>query len=99
MVYFVGLDVSLKATRICVVDEDGRPVREGIVDTQPEMIADRLARFSGELVLVGLETASITPWLYRSLMVKANGEFASCRFNAPSPGGDTVASTDKGGIT
>jgi transposase len=67
MGYYVGLDVSLKATRICVVDEGGRVVWEGVADTHPEMIADRLARFSGELVLVGLETGSITPWLYRSL--------------------------------
>ena len=67
MEYYVGLDVSLKATRICVVDGGGRSVWEGIADTQPEMIADRLARFSGELILVGLETGSISPWLYRSL--------------------------------
>lgn len=67
MGYYVGLDVSLKATRICVVDETGRVVWEGVADTHPEMIADRLARFSGELALVGLETGSITPWLYRSL--------------------------------
>jgi transposase len=67
MGYYVGLDVSLKATRICVVDGGGWAVWEGIADTQPEMIADRLARFSGELLLVGLETGSITPWLYRSL--------------------------------
>jgi hypothetical protein len=56
MGYYVGLDVSLKATRICVVDESGRTVWEGVADTHPEMIADRLARFSGALVLVGLET-------------------------------------------
>lgn len=67
MGYYVGLDVSLKATRICVVDETGCAVWEGVADTHPEMIADRLARFSGELALVGLETGSITPWLYRSL--------------------------------
>jgi len=65
--YYVGLDLSLKATRICVVDETGCAVWEGVADTHPEMIADRLARFSGELALVGLETGSITPWLYRSL--------------------------------
>ena len=67
MGYYVGLDVSLKATRICVVDENGRAVWEGVADTHSEMIANRLARFSGALVLVGLETGSITPWLYRSL--------------------------------
>ena len=29
---FVGLDVSLKQTSICVVDQSGSVVREGVVD-------------------------------------------------------------------
>ena len=32
MEYFVGLDVSLKQTSICVVNEKGSVVREGVVD-------------------------------------------------------------------
>src|SRR4249920_2783151 len=33
---YVGLDVSLKQTSICVVDQTGAVVREGVVDSDPE---------------------------------------------------------------
>ena len=39
MEYYVGLDVSLKQTSICVVDQAGLVVREGVVDSDPEAIA------------------------------------------------------------
>ena len=32
MEYYVGLDVSLKQTSICIVDQAGLVVREGVVD-------------------------------------------------------------------
>lgn len=67
MRYYVGLDVSLKTTQICVVDEDQRIVWRGASDTQPAMIAERLERLGLPLDLVGLETGSLTPWLYHSL--------------------------------
>ena len=34
---YVGLDVSLKQTSICVVNEKGLVVREGVVDSVPEV--------------------------------------------------------------
>jgi predicted nuclease with RNAse H fold len=39
MVHYVGLDVSLKQTSICVVNETGFVVREGAVASDPEAIA------------------------------------------------------------
>ena len=36
---YVGLDVSLKQTSICVVDQTGAVVREGVVESDPEAIA------------------------------------------------------------
>ena len=39
MEYYVGLDVSLKQTSICVVDQAGFVVREGVVDSDPEAIS------------------------------------------------------------
>jgi transposase len=36
---YVGLDVSLKLTSICVVDQTGSIVKEGVVDSDPEAIA------------------------------------------------------------
>ena len=40
MEHFVGLDVSLKLTAICVVDRAGSVIREGMVDSTPETIAE-----------------------------------------------------------
>ncbi len=39
MEYYVGLDVSLKQTSICVVDQSGSVVREGVVNSDPEAIS------------------------------------------------------------
>src|ERR1700745_1553637 len=36
---YVGLDVSLKQTSICVVNQAGSVVREGVVDSDPDLIA------------------------------------------------------------
>ena len=39
MKYFVGLDVSLDETAVCVVDETGAILREGKAISDPEAIA------------------------------------------------------------
>jgi len=39
MEHYVGLDVSLKQTAICIVDRTGKVQREGIVSSDPEAIA------------------------------------------------------------
>jgi hypothetical protein len=40
MEHYVGLDVSLKQTSICVVNQVGLVVRGGVVDSEPEAIAE-----------------------------------------------------------
>jgi len=67
MEFYVGLDVSLKRTAICVVDRDGAVAWEGVADTHPEMILNALARWVGAIARIGLESGSTTPWLARSL--------------------------------
>ena len=42
MKYYVGLDVSLAETAICVLDVDGIIVREGTAPSHPDDIADWL---------------------------------------------------------
>ena len=64
---FAGLDVGGKRTAVCVVDEVGKIVFRGIVDTHPEMLAAALKRFDGKLAKVGLESGPFTPHLFRSL--------------------------------
>ena len=67
---YVGLDVSLKQTAICVVDGDCGVVWQGCADTPPEMILSALGRWVGKIARLGLETGSITPWLARALKAR-----------------------------
>jgi transposase len=64
---FAGLDVGFKRTAVCVVDEAGRIVWRGVVDTHPEALSRALQRWGGKLAKIGLEGMSMTPWLAREL--------------------------------
>lgn len=55
MEYYVGLDVSLKQTSICVVDQTGSVVREGVVDSDHEAISIYVRSKAPDAVRVGLE--------------------------------------------
>ena len=42
MDYFAGLDVSVKVTSVCIVDEAGKIVREARVAGEPEALLQAL---------------------------------------------------------
>ncbi len=44
MRYYAGLDVSVKSTAVCIVDCDGKVVKERSLATEPESLADWLAK-------------------------------------------------------
>jgi transposase len=67
MEYYVGLDVSLKQTSICVVNQTGLVVREGVVDSDPEAIAAFLRAKAPGAVRIGLETGPTATWLWTEL--------------------------------
>src|SRR6476620_6542593 len=64
---YVGLDVSLKQTSICVVDQTGAVVREGVVDSDPEAIAAFVRSKAPGAVRIGLETGPTSTWLWTEL--------------------------------
>lgn len=67
MVHYVGLDVSLKQTSICVVNQAGLVVREGVVDSDPELIAAFVRSKAPGALRIGLETGPTTTWLWTEL--------------------------------
>ena len=67
MVHYVGLDVSLKQTSICVVSETGSIVRECVTDSDPETIAAFVRSKAPDVVRVGLETGPTSTWLWTEL--------------------------------
>jgi transposase len=67
MVY-VGLDVSLNSVAICVIDNDGKVVREGTTIADPPSIARFLGPWSGAVERVGLEAGPTSEWLTANLL-------------------------------
>ena len=63
MTYYAGLDVSLRSTNICVVDDQGEVISEGKSDAE---VADIVAFLDGldlEISQVGLEAGTLTQYL------------------------------------
>jgi transposase len=54
MTQYVGLDVSLKETSVCVLDAAGSIVWEGKVDSEPGVIARMLSVRAPKALKVGL---------------------------------------------
>jgi hypothetical protein len=60
MAHFVGLDVSLKETSVCVVDDAGKVVCERKVPTEPGDIAVLLTSVGVEYVRIGIEAGPLS---------------------------------------
>jgi len=67
MAHYVGLDVSLEETSICVVDENGQKVWQGKTSSQPAAIAQEVGRHAPALAKVGFETGPLSTWHWHEL--------------------------------
>jgi transposase len=74
--FYCGLDISLRKTSICIVDQDGVIAKETTAASDPEAI-DRALRDSGfPLERIGIEAGSTSSWLLAGL--RARGWPAVC---------------------
>ena len=67
MDYYAGIDVSLEASSLCVVDASGKIVKEAKLSSEPEAL---IAWFKGlpfGLARIGLEAGPLSQWLYAGL--------------------------------
>jgi len=67
MAYFAGLDVSVKETSICIVDDTGKIVREARVASEPEALLQVLTNTIYRFKRIGLEAGPLSQWLYSVL--------------------------------
>jgi transposase len=67
MDYFAGLDVSVKETSVCIVDDAGKIVREARVASEPEALLQVLTNRIYRFKRVGLEAGPLSQWLYSIL--------------------------------
>lgn len=65
---FIGFDVSLASTAICVLDAQGRVVKETAVVCEPEVLVAFLRGLPGNIVAIGLEAGPLSQWLHQHLM-------------------------------
>ena len=67
MDYFAGLDVSVKETSVCIVDDTGKIVREVKVASEPAALLVVLKNPAYHFKRVGLEAGPLSQWLFSAL--------------------------------
>ena len=67
MDHFAGLDVSVKETSVCIVDDTGRIVRVVKVASEPEASLTALKNPSYHFKRIGLEAGPLSQWLFSAL--------------------------------
>jgi len=68
MMHFVGLDVSVKATSVCIVDAAGTVILEQKVPTEPADIIALLASLGTPYSRIGIEAGPLSQWLVNALI-------------------------------
>ena len=67
MDHFAGLDVSVKDTSVCIVDDTGKIVREVKVASEPTALLAVLKNPAYHFKRIGLEAGPLSQWLCSAL--------------------------------
>src|SRR5215471_17886863 len=67
MVHFAGLDVSVKATSVCVIDDAGKVILEQKIPTEPADIIALLTSLGVTFGRIGIEAGPLSQWLVNAL--------------------------------
>jgi transposase len=67
MHHYAGIDVSLEASAVCVVDGAGNIVREAKVESDPAALIAWFGSLGLTLERIGLEAGPLSQWLYAAL--------------------------------
>jgi transposase len=67
MEHYAGIDVSLEASSVCVVDAGGGVLREAKVASEPEALIGWFSGLGLDLARIGLEAGPLSQWLHAGL--------------------------------
>src|SRR5476651_2829306 len=67
MDHFAGLDVSVKETSICIVDDTGKIVKEVKLASEPQALLKVLGNPAYRFKRIGLEAGPLSQWLFSRL--------------------------------
>ena len=74
MDHFAGLDVSVKETSVCIVDDTGKIVREVKVASEPDALLAVLKNPAYHFKRIGLEAGPLSQWLF-SALAESDGDY------------------------
>jgi transposase len=64
---YAGIDVSLECSSVCVVDANGKIVREAKVASEPEALIAWFRSLGVSLERIGLEAGPLSQWLFAAM--------------------------------
>jgi transposase len=67
MDHFARLDVSVKETNVCIVDETGKIVREVKLASEPDALVAAMKNLAYHFKRIGLEAGLLSQWLFSAL--------------------------------
>src|SRR5438309_8022487 len=67
MYHYVGIDVSLEASSVCVIDGSGKIVREAKVASEPAALIAWFGGLGLALARIGLEAGPLSQWLFAAM--------------------------------
>ncbi|WPZ23521.1 IS110 family transposase (plasmid) [Sulfitobacter faviae] len=67
MKIFVGIDVSLASSAVCVLDERGQILKQAQIVSEPEAYISFLSDLPWPIEAIGLEAGPLSQWLHRGL--------------------------------
>jgi transposase len=67
MNHYAGIDVSLEASHLCVIDGSGKIVREAKVASEPTALIAWFGSLGLEVARIGLEAGPLSQWLYAAM--------------------------------
>jgi transposase len=67
MNHYVGIDVSLEASSVCIVDGNGNIACEAKIGSEPDDLIAWLRGRKLELTRIGLEAGPLSQWLYAAI--------------------------------
>src|ERR1700751_165807 len=67
MDHYAGIDVSLECSSVCVVDANGKILREARVASEPEALIAWFGSLGFGLGRIGLEAGPLSQWLFAAM--------------------------------
>jgi transposase len=67
MEQYAGIDVSVQSASVCVVDANGKVIREAKVASEPEPLIAWFKSLGFAVTRIGLEAGPLSQWLYAAM--------------------------------